>query len=97
MCLIVATFGSSFVKDDAFGEEVFLKFMELCTGRDQPWSLIKKKNDVELYEQTLDGCQLLKAVCEVLNLIHFFVFLLMLEPRCVEHQSKLEEYYQISQ
>ncbi len=54
------------VKEDAFGEEVFIKFMELCTGRDQPWTLLKKKNDAESFEQrTSDGNQLLKAVCEV--------------------------------
>jgi hypothetical protein len=54
------------VKEDAFGEEVFIKFMELCTGRDQPWTSLKKKNDAESFEQvTGDGNQLLKAVCEV--------------------------------
>ena len=54
------------VKEDAFGEEVFVKFMELCTGRDQPWTPLKKKNEAESFEQqTADGHQLLKAVCEV--------------------------------
>lgn len=57
------------MKDDAFGEEVFIKFMELCTGRDQPWLPIKSKNDAESFEQRgSDGCQLLKAVCEVRGL-----------------------------
>lgn len=31
----------STVKEDAFGEDVFLKFMELCTGRTQPWTSVK--------------------------------------------------------
>ena len=56
------------VKEDAFGEEVFVKFMELCTGRDQPWTLIKKKNDASSYEQKESAdsnIQLLKAVCDV--------------------------------
>jgi len=62
----------SAVKEDAFGEEVFLKFMELCTGRDQPWTSLKKKGDAELFEQAAASksadsgkLQLLKAVCEV--------------------------------
>ncbi len=54
------------MKEDAFGEEVFIKFMELCTGRDQPWLPIKTKNEAESFEQQgSDGSQLLKAVCEV--------------------------------
>ena len=55
------------VQEDAFGEEVFIKFMELCTGRDQPWTLIKKRNEAESFEQKGEGekgVQLLKAVCE---------------------------------
>lgn len=61
------------VKEEAFGEEVFIKFMELCTGRDQPWTLIKKKNDAETYEQSVagqSGLQLLKAVVEVAGTPH---------------------------
>ncbi len=107
-----AMLAGSEVKDDAFGEEVFLKFMELCTGalcayvfvffcffivycvsvgscrvvwlyeyvcmrvegltlmcnagRTQPWTPVKKKANGEVFEQSgADGCQLLKAVCEV--------------------------------
>lgn len=57
------------MKEDAFGEEVFIKFMELCTGRDQPWLPLKSKMDAESFEQQgSDGCQLLKAVCEVRGL-----------------------------
>jgi hypothetical protein len=55
------------VKEDAFSDDVFLKFVDLCKGESHPWTLVKKKEAVEVYEQTSgdDGSQLLKAVCEV--------------------------------
>lgn len=53
------------VKEDAFGDEVFLKFIELCKGESQPWVLVKQKNATQVFEQTGGGAQLLKAVCDV--------------------------------
>lgn len=57
------------VEDDAFGDDLFLKFVDLCKGEAHPWTLVKQKTSVSVYEQTSvdDGSQLLKAVCDVVG------------------------------